>query len=198
VLTRITSTMKHPCTRAGLLPVLALALGGCATQRVTAPTVTALPAVGEDFAAFQQHDTTCRQYAASQTGGKSPGQAAAQNGAAGAAVGAGVGAAAGALLGSATGRAGNGAAIGAGSGLLLGTVMGSASGRNAAAAVQRQYNMSYTQCMVANGERIASPAPPAVLYPMAPPPRVIYVPAPAYAVPPPPPPYGPGIDPNPR
>jgi hypothetical protein len=140
MLTRITSTMKHPYTRAGLLPVLALTLGGCATQRITAPTVTALPAEGEDFAVFQQHDTTCRQYAASQTGGKSPGQAAAQNGAAGAAVGAGVGAATGALLGSASGHAGNGAAIGAGSGLLLGTVMGSASGRRAA----QQYSASTT------------------------------------------------------
>ena len=68
----------------------------------------------------------------------------------------------------------------------MGTAMGSASGRNAAAAIQRQYNMSYTQCMVANGERIAPPPPPTVLYPVAAPPRVIYVPAPAYALPPPP------------
>jgi hypothetical protein len=169
-----------------LLPLIGLALSGCVTQRVTSPTVMALPAAGENFAVFQQHDTTCRQYASSQTGGKTPGQAAAQNGAAGAVIGTGVGAAAGALLGSVTGRAGNGAAIGAGSGLLMGTVMGSASGRNAATAIQHQYNMNYTQCMVASGERIAPPPPPpTVLYPVVAPPRVIYVPSPAYALPPP-------------
>jgi hypothetical protein len=63
-------------------------------------------------------------------------------------------------------------------------LFGTLSGRNAAAAIQHQYNMSYTQCMVANGERIAPPPPPTVLYSVAPPPRVIYIPPPAYALPP--------------
>jgi uncharacterized protein YceK len=171
-----------------VLSVVAIGLSGCATtRRPTAPTVLALPAAGESFAVFQQHDTTCRQYAAAQTDGQTPGQEAARNQVAGAVGGAGVGAAAGALLGSANGHAGNGAAIGAGTGLLAGGLLGSVRGRAAAASLQKSYNMAYTQCMVANGERIERPAPATVAYRAAPPP-VIYVPQPTYVVPVPPPP----------
>lgn len=160
-------------------------LMGCAVPAPAGPTVMALPPKGESFAAFQQHDGTCRDYAAAQTGGRSPGQAAARAGVGGAVTGAGLGAAAGALLGSASGHAGGGAAIGAGTGLLAGTLIGSAHGRNAASSLQERYNMSYTQCMVANGETIASRTPPRpVAYVAAPPPPVVYVPA----YPPPPPP----------
>jgi Glycine-zipper domain len=167
---------------------ITLALAGCATPRPTGPTLMALPGQGESFEAFQQHDITCRNYASVQSGGKAPGQAAAHNAVGGAAVGAGVGAAAGALIGSASGHAGNGAAIGAGSGLLAGTLLGSASGRHAAASVQRQYNMTYTQCMVANGDRISQPeARTRTVYRPAGPPAVIYAPAPVYVAPPPPP-----------
>jgi len=167
---------------------IAFTLAGCATPRPTGPTVMALPKQGESFEVFQQHDIACRGYAATQSGGQSPQQAAARNAIGGAAVGAGVGAAAGALIGSASGRAGNGAAIGAGSGLLAGTLLGSASGRNAATSVQHQYNMAYTQCMVANGDRISPPAPPRtrMVYRPGPPPppAVIYAPAPVYVAPP--------------
>jgi OmpA family protein len=183
---RALSSCADPCA-ALLLAALGLGLSGCATtRRPTAPTVLALPAAGESFLLFQQHDVTCRQYAAARTGEQTPGQAAAHNQVAGAAAGAGVGAAAGALLGSANGHAGNGAAIGAGTGLLAGSLLGSASGRAAAASLQNSYNMSYTQCMVANGERVEQPAPRAVVYRSAPPP-VIYAPPPAYLVPVPPP-----------
>jgi hypothetical protein len=146
-----------------------------------APTVLALPAPGENFALFQQHDMTCRQYASAQIGGQSPGQAAAQSGLASAAV-------AGALLGAASGYAGNGAAIGAGTGLLAGSMVGSASGRSAARTAQSSYNVSYMQCMVANGEHVEQPAPPPALVYRAPPPRVVCVAPPGYFVPPPPPP----------
>jgi hypothetical protein len=186
--------MKHSlihlrARRAACLPlaVIGAALSGCVTQRPAAPTVLALPAPGESFAVFQQHDMTCRQYASAQIGDKSPGQAAAQSGLGSAAVGTGIGAAAGALLGAASGHAGNGAAIGAGTGLLAGSVMGSASGRNAAQATQSSYNVSYTQCMVARGEHVEQPAPPPALAYRAPPPRVVYVAPPGYFVPPPPP-----------
>lgn len=166
-----------------LLPVAGLVLSACAGARDPAgPTVMALPAKGESFALFQQHDATCRQYASDQTGGKSPGQAAANNGIAHALIGTGIGAAAGALIGSATGHAGSGAAIGAGTGLLAGTLTGAAAGRNAGASVQNRYNIAYAQCMAANGERIAQPTAPrpaAVVY-AAPP--VVYVPAPVYGV----------------
>jgi Glycine-zipper domain len=168
----------------GLLSTaIALSVSGCVSQRVFTPTVMALPAAGESFDVFEQHEGGCRQYASAQIGEKSPGEGAAQSGIAGAAIGTGIGAAAGALLGSATGHAGGGAAVGAGTGLLTGTVLGSARGRNAAAAMQRQYNMAYTQCMVANGEHMASPSvSPALVY-RVPPPRVIYVPAPTYTIP---------------
>jgi hypothetical protein len=165
--------------RRRLFPVLpaaaGLALASCAAPGPAAPSVLALPTRGESFALFQQHDVTCRQYAAAQTGGQSPGQAAAKSGVAGAVLGTGLGAAAGALLGSASGHAGGGAAIGAGSGLLAGTLLGSASGQRAAAATQNHYDIAYSQCMVANGEHIAQPTPPVVTY-VAPPP--------VYALPP--------------
>lgn len=170
-----------------LATTLALTLSGCATPRPTAPTVMALPAQGESFEVFQQHDITCRQYASVQTGGKSPGQAAARNAVGAAAVGTGVGAAAGALIGSASGHAGNGAALGAGSGLLAGTLLGARSSRNAAGSVQRQYDMTYTQCMVANGERITPPSARTRMVYRPPTPAVIYAPAPVYVAPPPPP-----------
>jgi hypothetical protein len=174
----------------GLLSAaVGLALAGCATPRPAAPTVLALPAPGESFAVFQDHDGTCRQYAAAQIGGRSPQQQGAQSAVAGAAVGTGIGAAAGALLGSASGHAGNGAAVGAGTGLLAGSVLGSASGRSAAASAQNSYNMFYTQCMVSNGEHVEQPAPPPAVVYRAPPPRVIYVPPPAYVVPATPPAY---------
>ncbi|HEY6453008.1 MAG TPA: glycine zipper family protein [Steroidobacteraceae bacterium] len=174
---------------------LALALAGCATPRPAAPTVMALPAKGESFEVFQQHDGNCRSYASTQTGQRSPGQAAAVSGASGAAVGAGVGAAAGALLGSASGQAGGGAALGAGIGLLSGGLLGSARGAQRAAAIQRSYDMSYTQCMIADGEQIAHPPPRRVVYAAPYYGGASYVPAPVYVqpvrvipLPPPPPP----------
>jgi len=167
--------------------IVGVALTGCAAPGPAGPTVMALPAKGESFSTFQQHDSSCQQYAALQTGGQSPGQAGEKRAIAGAVLGSGIGAAAGALLGSASGHAGGGAAIGAGTGLLAGTLLGSSHGRGAAASLQERYNVSYTQCMVANGENIAPPAMPRpVAYVALPPPPVVYVPGPAY-----PPPLGP-------
>ncbi|HEX5461805.1 MAG TPA: glycine zipper family protein [Steroidobacteraceae bacterium] len=163
----------------------ALPLVGCATApRQISPTVLALPATGESFVLFQQHDQLCRQYAAGHVSSAPPGQVAASRAAAGAAVGAGVGAAAGALIGSASGHAGGGAAVGAGTGLLAGLLSGSVRGRARAAAVQRGYDMAYTQCMVGNGERVQEPARARVVYAV---PAGVVVPAAPY--PPPPPPY---------
>lgn len=143
-----------------------VALAGCAATlpRHMSPSVLALPAQGESFVAFQQHDWVCRQYASDRADALPPDQIAADRAAAGAALGAGVGAAAGALIGSGSGNAGGGAAIGAGTGLLAGLLAGSARGRMRAAAVQRSYDMAYTQCMVANGERMEEPAPARAFY----------------------------------
>lgn len=164
----------------------ALPLAGCATApRQTSPTVLALPASGESFVIFQQHDQLCRQYAAARVSAP-PGLVAANRAAAGAAVGAGVGAAAGALIGSASGHAGGGAALGAGTGLLAGLLGGSVHGRARAVAVQRSYDMAYTQCMVGNGERVEEPARARVVYAV---PAGVVTPAVSY--PPPPPPFPP-------
>lgn len=173
---------------------LGLALSGCAQPGPATPSVLAVPARGENFALFQQHETTCRQYAAAQTGGQTPGQAAAKSGLGGAVLGTGLGAAAGALLGSASGHAGTGAAIGAGSGLLAGSLLGSKHGQEAAASTQNRYDMSYEQCMIASGEQIVPPSP-RVVYAASPPiyvARPVYVPAPVYVMPPPPPMRAPG------
>lgn len=167
------------CVAAGALP---LAAGCASTPRPLSPTVMALPAGGESFALFQQHDAVCRQFAAERTDTAPPGPVAAR----GAAVGAGVGAATGALIGTASGHAGGGAALGAGVGLMAGLLHGSARGGARAAAAQRTYDMSYSQCMVANGERIQAPAVARVIY--APPPRTIVVYPSPYPPPPPPPP----------
>jgi hypothetical protein len=191
----ISSCFGNEHSRIATLAAVGLTLAGCADQGPASPTVLALPAQGENFTLFHQHDATCRQYASGQTGGQSPGQAAAKTGVAGAAIGTGIGVAAGALLGSASGHAGGGAAIGAGSGLLTGSLLGSASGRQAAQSTQKHYNLAYTQCMIANGEHIAPPpapppppmvylAPPPVVY-AAPPAGVVFVPGPVYAAPPP-------------
>jgi hypothetical protein len=161
---------------------LCLIVSACAPRAPTGPTVMALPAKGEGFTVFQQHDTTCRQYATAQTGGVSPGHAAASSGVGGAVVGTGVGAAAGALLDSVSGHAGAGAAIGAGSGLLAGGLLGGARGQKSATAIQSRYNMSYTQCMVASSENMTPPSAPSVVY-LAPYPSAVYVP-PAIYVPP--------------
>lgn len=152
-----------------------LTLGAHASEPPLAPTVVMVPRAGETYAAFQQHDLACRTYAfnASSAAGVQ------QRPGASAAIGAGVGAAAGALIGSASGHASNGAAIGAGTGLLIGAVSGQQNASKIRAAEQQQYDTVYTQCMVANGERVPAP-PPVVVAP----PRVIYV-APSPPTPPP-------------
>lgn len=153
---------------ATLLALASLALTACASisrqPRPLSPTVLALPARGESFATFQQHDTTCRQYASNRVGVGSPGSTAAKSAVQGATAGAAVGAAAGALIGAASGQAGHGAEAGAGTGLLAGILMGGVRGRARAAAVQRSYDMAYTQCMIANGDRIEGPRAPRVIY----------------------------------
>src|SRR3569833_96048 len=164
------------------------ALIGCSASGPMSPTVMALPAKGENFDLFQQHEATCRQYATTQTGGQSAGQQADRNTVASAVVGTGVGAAAGALFGSVTGHAGNGAAIGAGTGLLAGSLTGASRGRQAAASLQEQYNISYTQCMTAKGEDVQPPTPRRTVYIPPPPPRIVYAPVAVYGPPPPPPP----------
>lgn len=174
---------RVPSSVSRLLLVLGAgaSLSACATEPPTGPRIVAMPATGESFAVFQQHDATCRDFAAGRTNPSAlqkPGAAVA-----GAAAGAGLGAAAGALIGSANGHAGGGAAIGAGSGLLLGSALGLGRQRREETAVQQRYDAAYAQCMAANGERLPSPPSRPVIYAAppvvwGPPPAVIYSPVP--------------------
>jgi len=150
-----------------------LVLGGCVILP-TAPSVAALPGSRTGFEQFRADDDACRNFAYAAVGGA--GQVAMNNAAANAAVGTALGAAAGAIIGSATGQAGAGAAIGAGTGLLFGSVAGADYAGYSSYQLQRQYDVSYGQCMYARGNRV-----PAQFVYRGPPRR--YAPAPYYRVP---------------
>jgi hypothetical protein len=141
-----------------------LLLGACAVQPPPGPSVMALPPSGKPLAQFQQDDAYCRQYASQTSGGAASAQAATNNAVGNAVVGTGIGAAAGALLGAAAGNAGAGAAIGAGTGLLVGSASGVNSANASAGSLQRGYDISYTQCMTAQGNTVQQAQAPAPYY----------------------------------
>ena len=157
-----------------------VALAGCASVPPPGPNVMVLPGTGKSFDEFRHDDHDCRGYASVQSGAQAADQAASDATVNSAAVGALVGAAAGAALG------GNGHAALAGAG--VGTATGAAVGSGAAAqgtySVQRRYDIAFTQCMYAKGNKV----------PMAGSPRGQSASArPSYrqaAPPPPPPPAG--------
>ncbi|MCO6428132.1 YMGG-like glycine zipper-containing protein [Nitrosomonas communis] len=113
------------------------------------PSVMVLPGVGKSFDQFRNDDYLCRQYASQQGDTQTPRQASVSSGVESAAVGAALGAVAGAAFGG-----GRGAAIGAGSGLLAGSLSGSEAARSSGYISQQRYDMSYIQCMYANGHRV--------------------------------------------
>lgn len=145
-------------------------LGGCAVAVPTGPRVLAVPAAGKSFEQFRQEEANCRAYAQGLSGDGAAAQAVNGRAAGAAAARVGLGAAAGALIGSASANAGAGAAIGAGVGLLAGTARAARVARRGTAELQRRYDAAYAQCMVAQGNGIATPgvavvAPAAVYYP---------------------------------
>jgi hypothetical protein len=149
--------------RPGLLTLGAGAvcmLAGCAVVPPSYPTVTALPAHGKSIDTFRQEDYACRTYAAKIVDPVAQSRSTARSGAAAPVLGTAGGAAAGALIGAGAGNAGAGAAIGAGVGLLLGASAGGAQHRQTEAALQRQYDDAYAQCITAKGDRIVTAAPP--------------------------------------
>ena len=156
----MTSSVSPKLGRIAVLALAAfgLALAGCAVPPPAGPTVTALPVQGETFAAFQQQDASCRNYAAGQTEGETYNRAGVRSAVGGTVLGAGVGAATGAVAGSFTGNAGGGAAVGAATGaaggLILGLVHAVGSRRKQMDAKQNSYNIAYSQCMVAAGDRV--------------------------------------------
>lgn len=113
------------------------------------PSVMVLPGAGKSFDQFRSDDYLCKQYASQQSDSQTPRQASLSSGMESAAVGAALGAAAGAAFGG-----GRGAAIGAGSGLLAGGLSGSSTAQTSGRISQQRYDMSYIQCMYANGHRV--------------------------------------------
>lgn len=167
---------------------IVLVLTGCATIP-PGPALPAMPGTGKSLEQFQADDIACRGYAANAV---APSVQGSNDGAANTTAAATViAAAAGALIGAASGNAGQGAAIGAGTGLLFGSAnAGNAYGYYGQAQVQRSYDVYYSQCMYARGNRV----PAFYAYREAPPPVATPPAAPPPGTPPPvtaPPPYPP-------
>ncbi|OYV26097.1 MAG: hypothetical protein B7X08_03210 [Acidocella sp. 20-63-7] len=144
---------------------VATLLAGCAYPPPSAPSIAVMPGKDKSYTAFQQDDYTCRSMAAQSIGYTSTAQT--NEAAVGSAVtGTAIGAAAGAAIGAAAGNAGAGAAIGAGTGLLAGSAAGAAGTGYSDMQLQRQYDISYSQCMAAKGNEVPSlPAAGSVAYP---------------------------------
>ena len=138
-------TVRRPFLAAAPLVLL---LGACTTLPPSGPSVMALPGTGKSFEQFRYDDGDCRQYAMQQAG-VTPHDAAVDSGVRSGAVGTLLGAAAGAAI-----NGGRGAAVGAGTGLLLGGAAGAGASDQSAYAVQRRYDVGYTQCMYAKGNRV--------------------------------------------
>jgi len=132
-----------------LLPLVAtLALGACAAVPPSGPSVMVLPGDGKSFDQFRADDYECRQFASGQASA-TPAQASVESGVKSAAVGTAVGAVAGALIGGH-----KGAGVGAGAGLLVGSAAGAGTAQRSAYTLQQRYDMAYTQCMYAKGEKV--------------------------------------------
>jgi len=134
--------------RRGVSILALLALAGCVTVP-NGPSMMSLPGSGKSFDQFRGDDNDCRQYASLQAGGTTADQAAADSGVRSAAVGTVVGAAAGALI-----DGSSGAGVGAGIGLLTGALAGSGAANASSYALQRRYDIGYTQCMYAKGHKV--------------------------------------------
>jgi len=145
----------------GIVSLLCVTLGACASTRPAAPSFSVLPAKGKSFEAFQREDGYCQVAAQNSIGNESPGEAANQAAVGSAAVGTALGALAGAAIGSASGHVGTGAAIGAGTGLVAGSVVGGQNARVAGGSVQARYDTVYAQCMTSKGNQILESMPPA-------------------------------------
>jgi hypothetical protein len=125
-----------------------LALGACVTLP-SGPSMMSLPGTGKSFDQFRADDFECRQYANTQVGGTTTAQAASGSGVGAAVIGTAVGAAAGALI-----DGSSGAGVGAGVGLLTGALIGSSTANASAYTLQHRYDIGYTQCMYAKGNKV--------------------------------------------
>src|SRR5215472_8689400 len=119
--------------RAKIAAVSAVGLLAACAQQPLAPTVQVMPAPNKPFAAFQEDDVICRNFAAQSSAGVAE---SGNNQQVGTAV---VGTLLGAGLGAAIGG-GHGAAIGAGAGALGGTAVGASQAQDTTMSVQRRYD----------------------------------------------------------
>ncbi len=145
-------------------------LSGCVTTPM-GPTIPASPGPNKPWAAYQQDEQVCEDYAHQRVAGQAE---AANNRAVGSAL---IGTALGAGLGAAVGG-GRGAGIGAASGAVVGTAVGANQSGHAQYSLQQRYNIAYGECMTSHGDVVQwAPG-----YPYPPPPS-------GYPPPPPPPGY---------
>jgi hypothetical protein len=160
-----------------LISAAAVALTGCVTPPM-GPTIPASPGPNKPWAAYQQDEQACEQYASNRVAGQAD---AANNRAFGSAL---LGTALGAGLGAAVGG-GRGAAVGAASGAVVGTAVGSNQSGRAQYSLQQRYNIAYGECMSSHGDSVGWGRG----YPYPPPPPGAYPPPPGAYPPPPPPNY---------
>ena len=127
-----------------------------------------MPGQGKTYEQFRDDDARCRGIASQANGNVSAQQAADQSAVGSAALGTALGAVAGGLIGSTTGHLGAGAAIGAGTGLLVGSAAGANAAQQTGANFQRNYDITYAQCMSAAGDSVPPVAAPMVYQPAYP------------------------------
>lgn len=132
-----------------VLTCLILLTGACTTPPPNAPSVMVLPGTGKNFDQFRADNELCRQFASEQLENSGGENAISASGIGSTALGTALGAAAGAAI-----NGGRGAAAGAGGGFALGGLSGVNAAETTAARLQQRYDISYQQCMYANGHRI--------------------------------------------
>lgn len=130
-----------------VLPALLL-LSACASVP-NGPSTMALPGTGKKFDQFRYDDSSCRQFAQQQIGGKTANQLANESFAGSAVVGTVIGAAIGAVAG---GERGTG--TGAATGLFVGSMIGINEANVSSYGAQHRYDNAYLQCMYAKGHRV--------------------------------------------
>jgi len=130
------------------LVLSALLLSACVSVP-NGPSAMALPGTGKNFDQFRIDDSSCRQFAHDQLGGKTANEAANESFAGSAIVGTLVGTAIGAAAGGE-----HGAGAGAATGLFVGSLIGVDEANASSYGTQRHYDNAYTQCMYAKGHRV--------------------------------------------
>lgn len=130
-----------------VLPALLL-MSACVSVP-NGPSAMALPGTGKSFDQFRYDDTSCRQFAHEQIGGKTANQASSDSFARSAVVVTALGAAIGAVAGG-----GRGVGTGAATGLFFGSLIGVDEANASSYGTQLHYNNAYIQCMYAKGHRV--------------------------------------------